>query len=86
MTDHPAAAEGCEFEHPHPEHPCGERVHTFTAAGWGEFLRDCRPVVDITDDDVAAAIRILREIPDTEEHSGVFSALGDEICHPYEEG
>jgi len=21
-----------------------------------------------------------------EEHSGVFSALGDEICHPYEEG
>jgi hypothetical protein len=22
----------------------------------------------------------------TEEHSGVFSALGDEICHPYEEG
>lgn len=46
--------------HPHPEEPCGVRVETVTAASLAEFLRDCRPAVDLTNDQVDGIVDAFR--------------------------
>lgn len=50
----------CDFEHPHDEHPCGERVSVITGDSLRGFLYDSRPAADLTDrqiDDVVKEFR-----------------------------